>query len=76
MGELPRFKEVHKVVLPFLNKEVYEHAEVTEGEEVVNLRLEEQGTHFVNTSKTPPRKIEIAFDRGLGCFVPSVVPVD
>ena len=55
MGELARFKEVHEVELPSLNKEVYGHATVTVCEEVTTPRLEEHGTQtlFVNTSTIP-----------------------
>ena len=42
--ELARFKEIHKVVLPSVDKEVHKGAEVIEGEEVMTLRPEEQGT--------------------------------
>ena len=58
MGALARFKEVHQVVFSKFNKEVFEHAEVIEGEEVMTLRPEEQRTQklFVHTSKIPKEK--------------------
>ena len=54
MGELAQFSEVHKVVLPSFDKEVYKHPRTTEGEEVLTFRPEEQRTKkklLVNTSK-------------------------
>ena len=52
MAELAQFKKVHKVVLPSFDTEVYKHVDVTEGEEVMTRRPEEEGTQalFVNTS--------------------------
>ena len=50
---LTQFKEVHKVVLPHFNKEVYTAAGVNGDEELIILPLKDQGTQkrFVNTSK-------------------------
>ena len=58
MGELAQFEKAHKLVLPSFDNEVYKHAEVIEGEEVMTLRPEEQGTQtlFVNTSLIPEEK--------------------
>ena len=39
---LAQFKEVHKVVLPSFDREVYNHADIFEGEEVMTLRPEEE----------------------------------
>ena len=48
-------KKVYKVVLHSLNKKCAKDAEAIEGEEVMTLRPEQQGTKqfFVNTSKIP-----------------------
>ena len=46
---------MHKFVLLSFNKELHKEAIVVEGEEVMTLRQEEQGTHklFGNPSKVP-----------------------
>ena len=48
MGELAQSKEVHQIVLPNFNKGAHKHAEVIEGEEVMTLRPEEQGTQNIS----------------------------
>ena len=53
MGALALFDEAHKTVLPNFRKDVYKEAIVSEGEEGMILRPEEQGTQqlLVHTSK-------------------------
>ena len=55
VGELAQFKDVDQMVLPSFNTEVCTEAVVIEGEEVMTVRAEEQGTQtlFVNASKVP-----------------------
>ena len=50
---MAQFKGVHEIVLPSFNKELHKEAIVVEGEGVMTLRSEEQGTHklFGNPSK-------------------------
>ena len=48
MGELAQVREVRQIVPPKFDKETYRHACVIAGEDVLALRMEEQGTqHFV-----------------------------
>ena len=54
---LAQFKEVHHIVLPSFSQEEHKNTAVIEGEEVMTLRPEEQGTQKLseNTSKIPSK---------------------
>ena len=68
-SDRPRWKQQRttcNVALPSFDQVVYRHAEVIEGEEVVTLRPEEQGTQtlFVKASKNPMGNMGTAHDGG------------
>ena len=54
-GELAKYTEVQKIVPPNFDKYTFPHACVTEGDEVLTLRREDQRTQkfFADTSKIP-----------------------
>ena len=66
-------QEVHKSVLPSFSNDVCKEAVVIEGDEVMTLRPEEEGTpkRFVNTWKIPKGEVATTPDGGgLGSVVP------
>ena len=55
MGEPAKYREVQPIVLPNFDKVTHPRASVTEGDNVLTLRLDELGAQklFVDTSKAP-----------------------